>query len=102
MTLIRRSDADRDDHILVNLDHIVQVTAIKRARGQAEHALVLRLALSDGRSLDCFPVDANGGFDSASNDESQALWSFQQAAARVRHRPDLSQGVVDPDAGAHR
>lgn len=94
MTLIRLSDTDQDRQVLVNLDHIVDVSAQQGPRGLQERAFKLAIHLSDGSRLSCFPVDAQGGFDSTTNDESAVIHNFQQAAQHIRANPAVEQGRI--------
>lgn len=92
MTLIRLSDIEKDRQILVNLDHIVHVSAKQGPRGLQRRAFSLELHLSDGSHLTCFPVDEYGGFDAVTNDESEIVHNFQQAAQHLRDTPEVIQG----------
>lgn len=93
MPFIRLSNIDTQDEVLVNLDHIVQVTARQRERGRAECAAALLVTMSfGGGPRSYYPVRADGGLDSTTSAESEVLWNFQQATQRLRDRPNLPQG----------
>ncbi|GAB4097631.1 hypothetical protein GCM10028787_31060 [Brachybacterium horti] len=83
MTFLRLSDVTADDHVLVNVEQIVSVRPIRGPRGLQMRALKLAIHLADGRDLECFPVDAEGGFDSTTDDEATALRNFDRAARRA-------------------
>lgn len=93
MILIRMADIDLDANVLVNPDHIVRVVPRHGPRGLAASALILRLTLTTGDSINCFPLDPHGGFDSAVDDEAVAITNFQQAVQHVRSHPELPQGA---------
>lgn len=94
MTLIRLTDIDLDANVLVNADHIVRVVPERGPRGLATSALILRLTLSTGDKISCFPLHPHGGFDPTVNDEAEAITNFQQAVQHVRSHPELPQGAA--------
>lgn len=92
MTFIRLSDVERDQQVLVNVDHIVQVSSEQGPRGLEERATKLVVLLSNGSRIRCFPVDAHGGFDSSTDDESAVVHNFQLAVQHLRSHPAVEQG----------
>lgn len=94
MTLIRMTDIDLDANTLVNPDHIVRVVPTRGPRGLAASALILRLTLTTGNKISCFPLDPHGGFDSAVDDEAAAITNFQHAVQHIRSHPELPQGTA--------
>ena len=94
MTLIRMTDINLDANVLVNPDHIVRVVPRHGPRGHATSALILRLTLTTGDPIDCFPLDPHGGFDSAVDDEATAITNMQRAVQHIRSHPELPQGAA--------
>lgn len=92
MTLIRMTDIDLDANVLVNPKHIVRVVPKRGTLGLATSALILRLTLTTGDSINCVPLDPHGGYDSAVDDEAVAITNFQQAVQHISSHPELPQG----------